>query len=126
MPDASKQLESQNAFDPFAHGSLGSLAPSWWEPEAADTSGNTTDEYADGQGPFDSDDALSHGPVLPDPNSNLGSRQKKPTNASSTGLPHVASTSGRIRRTRCSPWLQVATSSSARLPVPANRSSRSV
>lgn len=57
MPDASKQLESQNAFDPFAHGSLGSLAPSWWEPEAADTSGNTTDEYADGQGPFDSDDA---------------------------------------------------------------------
>lgn len=57
MPDASKQLESQNAFDPFAHGSFGSLAPSWWEPEAADTSGNTTDEYADGQGPFDSDDA---------------------------------------------------------------------
>ena len=57
MPDASKQLESQNAFDPFAHGSLGSLAPSWWEPEAADTSGNTTDENADGQGPFDSDDA---------------------------------------------------------------------
>lgn len=57
MPDVSKQLESQNAFDPFAHGSLGSLAPSWWEPEAADTSGNTTDEYADGQGPFDSDDA---------------------------------------------------------------------
>ena len=57
MPDASKQLESQNAFDPFAHGSLGSLASSWWEPEAADTSGNTTDEYADGQGPFDSDDA---------------------------------------------------------------------
>lgn len=57
MPDASKQLEPQNAFDPFAHGSLGSLAPSWWEPEAADTSGNTTDEYADGQGPFDSDDA---------------------------------------------------------------------
>lgn len=57
MPDASKQLESQNAFDPFAHGSLGSLAPSWWEPEAADTSGSTTDEYADGQGPFDSDDA---------------------------------------------------------------------
>lgn len=57
MPDASKQLESQNTFDPFAHGSLGSLAPSWWEPEAADTSGNTTDEYADGQGPFDSDDA---------------------------------------------------------------------
>lgn len=31
MPDAT------NSTDPFAHGSLGSLAPSWWEPESDET-----------------------------------------------------------------------------------------
>lgn len=31
MPDAT------NFTDPFAHGSLGSLAPSWWEPESDET-----------------------------------------------------------------------------------------
>ena len=31
MPDAT------NSTDPFAHGSLGSLAPSWWEPEFDET-----------------------------------------------------------------------------------------
>ena len=27
-------LDATNSTDPFAHGSLGSLAPSWWEPES--------------------------------------------------------------------------------------------
>lgn len=29
--------EATNAIDPFAHGSLGALAPSWWEPESSDS-----------------------------------------------------------------------------------------
>ena len=29
--------EATNAIDPFAHGSLGALAPSWWEPESDET-----------------------------------------------------------------------------------------
>ncbi|MDO4437329.1 MAG: DUF3516 domain-containing protein [Coriobacteriaceae bacterium] len=33
MQDNTNNPSSQGTFDPFAHGSLGSLAPSWWEPE---------------------------------------------------------------------------------------------
>ena len=33
-----------NAIDPFAHGSLGALAPSWWEPEPEDPDSAAADE----------------------------------------------------------------------------------
>lgn len=35
MKEIAKSNDGQGTFDPFAHGSLGSLAPSWWEPESA-------------------------------------------------------------------------------------------
>lgn len=68
MPDMTSQRNPNDLPDPFAHGSLGLLAPSWWEPEQDETGCSTPADPACGTACPDPENAsASPAPEKPEP-----------------------------------------------------------